>query len=172
MFDGTHLRQHGAADKHAEPAMSIPSPARPRPGHRHGLLLKPRLTALIRVQMLETYGEITSHATLCRVLASVVEYDASELLAWTRFCAILVLEGPPCCDFRCGRGRQLNAPWTADHPSRSNAESESDDYRLPRSIPRRLLPGRDLLKLISTARRGLPPGGTVFDKKNNQKDFF
>jgi hypothetical protein len=142
VFDGTQLRQHGAADKHAEPAMSVPSPARPRPGHR--LLLEPRLTALIRVQMLETYGEITSHATLCRVLASVVEYDASELLAWTRFCAILVLEGPPCCDFRCGRGRQLEAPWTANHPSRSNAGFGSDDYRLPRSIPRRPLARRDL----------------------------
>ena len=45
------------------------------------------------------------------------------------------------------RGR-FKAPWTANYPSRSNAGFGSDDYRLPRSIPRgEPLPGVALILL-------------------------
>ena len=97
MFDGTQLREHGAADEYAAPAINVPSSAWRRSSR--AVLSSRRVDGRDPSLNAEVCGKTTLHAASCGFLASVGEYDAPKSLACAGLRAIALLEDPLAVSF-------------------------------------------------------------------------
>ena len=124
--------------------------------------------ALIQVQICETYGKITLHAMLTRLMASAVEYDAFEPLACAGFRTILLLQDRPAVTFavvEAGSSMRPGPPTILLDPTR-NPNPMIIACHVPSDGG--LLPG---VILDFVPKRGLAPGDTFLDKKTTKKTF-